>query len=392
MTRSALVLACLIASACGSLATPAGEAEAGRGLFGHSWSPAGTDGGDGLGPLFNEVNCAGCHDGGGSSRFTALATGEVAARGLVARLGDAAGDPDPHYGRQIQTQAVAGLGAEGIVRVGRAVDGPSLRVSVDLHGPPLAPGVAIGYRQAPSLAGRAHLAAVPDTVILSLADPDDGDGDGISGRARLVGTVSGFVPGRFGWKAAAPGLADQVAAALAVDMGLATSLVPAPAGDCTAAQRDCLTAAGRPQAAEVSSEDVLDLVAFLGSLPPPAPVDDPDGAALFAATGCAGCHRPLLPDQAGNPVVAYTDFLLHDLGPDLDDGVGEPGVPSFEWRTAPLIDLGPQVGRRYLHDGRAASLLEAIARHGGEAAATRDRFLDLAAGKRDTLLRFLEDL
>jgi CxxC motif-containing protein (DUF1111 family) len=114
--------------------------------------------------------------------------------------------------------------------------------------------------------------------------------------------------------------------------------------------------------------------------------------ALFAATGCASCHVPEMPGADGGPVRAYTDLLLHDMGEGLDDGMGEPGVASSEWRTAPLAALAPRKDRRYLHDGRAATLDAAIRAHGGEAAAAQTRYADLDASDRRALLAFLEGL
>ncbi len=99
-----------------------------------------------------------------------------------------------------------------------------------------------------------------------------------------------------------------------------------------------------------------------------------------------------MPATGGGTVEVHTDLLLHDMGPGLDDGVGEPGVASAEWRTAPLIAMTPSAGRRYLHDGRAATLDAAIRAHGGEAAASRAHYLSLSGDAQGALVEFVERL
>jgi CxxC motif-containing protein (DUF1111 family) len=93
----------------------------------------------------------------------------------------------------------------------------------------------------------------------------------------------------------------------------------------------------------------------------------------------------------------YTDLLLHDMGPELDDGYTEGVALTSEWRTAPLWGVGlaaaSQGGRMHLlHDGRAGGFREAIELHGGEASASRAAFRALAPGEQDQLFRFLESL
>ena len=99
-----------------------------------------------------------------------------------------------------------------------------------------------------------------------------------------------------------------------------------------------------------------------------------------------------MPAEGGGTVAAFTDLLLHDMGPALDDGVGEPGVASAEWRTAPLVGMAPIGGRRYLHDGRAATIDAAIRAHGGEASAALSRYLALSDNERQALAAYVESL
>lgn len=398
--RPPLAVAAAIVAALPALAlgASADDVAAGRLAFERFWveAPGATPAIDGLGPLFNERACASCHEQGGPARWVLLNSGEAAAVGLVARFGSAYGLPDPTYGRQLQTAAAGGLPAEGVILLQRHIDSPSmLSMAIDLRQGALAPGTRVSYRQAPPLRGRGLIDRVSAAAVMAAADPDDRDGDGISGRVRLLDHNKTI--GRFGWKAATRSLDDQIAAAFALDLGLSSPSAPHPFGDCTRLQAACLaapTGSDRPGEPEITAETVRQVSAFIEAMPvPPPPPADPHAETLFASTGCAACHVPDLPDGNGRPLRVFTDLLLHDMGPDLDDGMAEPGVASHEWRTAPLIGLseGGQY-RRYMHDGRAADLRQAINAHGGEAAAARDRFLALGDKDQDALLRYLQAL
>ncbi|MBX9683321.1 MAG: hypothetical protein K2X41_05985 [Hyphomicrobium sp.] len=364
------------------------DAMAGKALFDRLWvpAPASTDASDGLGPLFNARSCATCHAGGGGARVIVHADGQADFLGAVVRFGTSTGAHDPYYGAQLSTQAVPGLASEGSAQFL-----PSLHMILD--GPPLDASIKSSVRLAPSLRGRAAFNDVPDAEILKRADPSDADGDGISGRANIV---AGRV-GRYGWKAQNPTLDDQIAHAFALDMGLSSPRQPHPHGDCTAAQTACLAAATGESPAfdgrEVSNQ-MIDLVAtYLASLAAPARTADAPREQLFAAAGCASCHMPTLNGKNGKPVDAFTDLLLHDMGHQLDDAVGEPGVASSEWLTPSLLDGRGMAGvRRYLHDGSAATIADAIGKHGGEAHASRDAFRKLAPHDRARLLEYVKGL
>lgn len=332
------------------------EIALGRALFDKLWvpAPASTGGSDGLGPLMNARSCAECHPDLGRGRI------EGAQSALTLRLMP----PDPVLGAQVQTRAVPGLAPE--------------------TGAALATGVQVSPRLAPSLAGMGLIAAIPPAQILALADPDDRDGDGISGRAAQ--TPEGL--GRFGLKAEETSVRGQITAALHLDLGLSTQDHPQPWGDCTPAQTACRRAApaGDPDVTEAALQA---LESLLRHAPVPARTQaEPEGEALFVALGCAACHHPGFvtapdpdPDLSLQPIRPWSDFLLHDMGPELAAG-------SAEWRTAPLWDLAPP----YLHDGRAATLDAAIRAHGGEAASARARYGALDAADRATLTAFLESL
>ena len=220
-------------------------------------------------------------------------------------------------------------------------------------------------------------------------------------------------PGRFGWKAQSGSVREQSAEAFAGDIGISSPDIAAPHGDCTDAQPACLAMPdgvqddlGRGEA----TAQVMDLVTFYAenlAVPARRDVDDPGvlrGKALFHRAGCPACHTPKFVTRrdAANPAHAFqliwphSDFLLHDMGPGLADGQRVGVAGGTEWRTQPLWGIGLTAavsGRtRFLHDGRARNLEEAILWHGGEAQAARDRYAGLDAADRAALIRFLESL
>lgn len=390
MTRLVAILGGLAAAAGAAAADPL-DLAAGHALFERLWvaAPASTGAADGLGPLFNARSCNGCHEGGGAARVFER-DGATVARGLVMRLAGADGGPHPLFGVQLQDRAVAGLLPEG--RISVRLDGRALTVSADYSGASTE-AVFGEVRIAPSLRGRGMLERIDDAAIAALADPGDSDGDGISGRMRRVDDGAGATAaGRFGHKASSPSLVTQTAAAAAIDLGLSSRQHPLPYGDCTTSQVLCRKAAGS-DAAELSSAAIGLIAAYVGALAVKAPVAAPADLALFRSAGCAACHRPDMPDQAGRRWPVFTDLLLHDLGPDAAGSLGEGGFSPSEWRTAPLLDLDPLDGqRRFLHDGRAASLHDAIMFHGGEAGPARSAYGALTEADRQRLVAFIAGL
>ena len=399
IVAGALIVSALVAA---TGATASGELDAvmGKALFERDWVPAGssTDAANGLGPLFAARSCAGCHAGPAlAARFTDAPDGRIAGRGFVMRFGDRDGNPDPVYGHLLQEQAVQGMQSEGrLVLLASADPEKSYTYTMDLARGPLAPATHLSPRLAPPIVGRAALEQIDANAVVARADPDDRDGDGISGRARMIATDSGEALGRYGWKAQSTSLEVQIADAFAIDIGLSSALRPFPHGDCTAEEADCMNAptgvSDRYDGNELSPEIVGLIAAYVRSIAPPVPKNDPAVIALFAATGCAACHVPEMPAETDGTVAVHTDLLLHDMGAALDDGVGEPGVASAEWRTAPLIAMAQRGGRRYLHDGRAATIDAAIRAHGGEAAAAVSRYLSLSDDERRALLAYVESL
>jgi CxxC motif-containing protein (DUF1111 family) len=412
----------------------------GNALFRKTWvaSPSSTLASDGLGPLYNARACQDCHlkDGRGHapagpkdravSMFLRLS---VPAASSPQEIADwIATAPEPNYGGQLQDFASPGQMAEGQMQI-TYTDRPvvladglvvTLRAPDYSVGSPgygqLHPDVMLSPRVAPQMIGLGLLEAIPAADITARADPDDADGDGISGRAAIVPSVEFGVPmlGRFGYKGGAATVRDQSAGAFSGDMGLSTPLHPAPWGDCTGLQTACIDA---PHGQEPGSRDglevdgpSLDLVTFYArNLGVPARRDVADGDVLrgkqvFYAMGCVGCHTPKhvthrLPDQPEQSfqlIWPYTDLLLHDMGEGLADNRPEGRATGREWKTPPLwgIGLTAQVSghSQFLHDGRARSLLEAVLWHDGEAQTARDGVVGLPTADRDALIAFLESL
>jgi CxxC motif-containing protein (DUF1111 family) len=405
--RAALIIAMATAGAA-ALTAQAEELDSavGKALFDRQWvqAPASTDAADGLGPLFNAKACNSCHKDGGAARLIVL-DGEAIMRGLVVRTGSITGKPDPFYGHQLQDRAVSGLMPEAkittrLVKVasGTGVTTSDVAVDFTLNGPGFAEDTLSEARIAPSLAGRGLIERVSEAAVLALADPDDRDGDGISGRARIIKGKDGQEKlGRFGAKATAASLNDQTADAAGLDLGLSSPFQRTAFGDCMPSQKDCLGMATGNSSAfeneEISGEMVAMIAAYVATLRRPVVKSDPQAETLFAATGCASCHVPQLSDAAGKPLPVFTDLLVHDMGSALSGKIGDRFAQPQEWRTAPLIDLDPLNGkRRYLHDGRAATIDMAIRWHGGEADAARARFEALNEEDRAILIRYLEAL
>ncbi|MFS8039185.1 di-heme oxidoredictase family protein [Xanthobacter sp. AM11] len=414
MARLALILAL-------SIAPPAMAAEGltgidlhiGKALFKRPWvpAPASTRGDDGLGPLFDARSCASCHPRDG--RASGAVENGTAGRGFVLMIARPDGTADPVYGRRFQIDAAPGIAPEGVIAIRdtQLPDGRRARQGVpqELAYGPLEAASGISLRVAPDLHGRGRLADVPDSALLAVEAEQARGADGVSGRLRRIPRPDGSVAlGRFGWKAAHATLASQSAEAFFLDLGLSNPLHPEPWGDCTPAQSACRDAphgdanrtAGSPDDALEIGGPLLDrVVAYVASLPAPdaAPLTPQlrrAGERLFAATGCAACHRPALPTRDGGQARMFTDLLLHEMGPDLGDTMPEPGARASEWRTAPLAGLSQALAQDtgLLHDGRARTVEEAVAWHGGEAAAAARRFGALSATDRAALVRYLSSL
>ena len=365
----------------------------GKALFDRIWTsaPAVTKATDGLGPLFNARSCAACHPKGGRGKFGEDENGRITGTGLLVRIGDETGSPDPIYGGQLQILAVQGLEEEG--HMIRAKDG-TIKVAGLNYGEPAVTSHMAG-RLAPDLRGLGLLQQIPDADILALADETDANGDGISGRPNYTYNATGEkVLSRFGWKAGKADIQMQSAAALNNDIGLSNPIYPKHVGDCTEHQPLCLSAphGGDPtfENLEIDTQMLDLIVSFVTNLKAPKSQQNIEGLKLFNETGCNACHVGQYTLANGRNFTPYTDLLLHDMGDVLADGIGDGEATGQEWRTPPLWGL--KSATRFLHDGRAKSIAEAIELHGGEAAKARDNYRALNPAEQDHLHTFVSNL
>jgi CxxC motif-containing protein (DUF1111 family) len=360
----------------------------------------------GLGPLFNNASCVACHlkDGRGMPHLgqalvrVSLPTGQANVKdGAV---------PVPGIGLQIRPRAIYGHRPDARVKLlwseqqGHYRDGtvynlrsPRLKINAADPQKPIPAGMLTSLRIPPAVFGSGLLEALPEADILAHADPDDRDGDKISGRPNYAWDLSQqkLALGRFGHKANSPNLLSQTAAAYHSDMGVTNPLLP--------------SAQGGNDIDQQTLDDNTFYVQTLG-VPGRTLLEDRSvqrGEKLFKSLQCAACHVSTLktgPSDitalAHQTIHPYTDLLLHDLGPSLGDGRPDFLATGQEWRTPPLWGLGlvqtvlPYGG--YLHDGRARSIAEAILWHGGEAASAQEQFAALPESQRADLLRFLNSL
>lgn len=334
---------------------------------------------NGLGPMFVATSCGSCHAGDGKGHpFTTLT-----------RFGqtDTLSNQFLHLGGpQLQQRAVPGFLPEQ-----------------------LPAGASFSRFTPPANTGLGLLEAVPDADLLALADENDINGDGISGRPNWIsipgyclyrpGTIerNGKYIGRFGKKAAVYDLHQQTANAYNQDMGV----------NSTYEVYD--TYNGLEVDPEVSNRTLLDVVFYLQTLKAPIQRNQDNAAVIagkqvFLTISCGKCHIPQL--QTGPSSIAalsnktfypYTDLLLHDMGAALNDGYTEGTALPAEWRTPALWGLGlsenSQGGQVFLmHDGRARSIEEAILLHGGEAAQSKNSFEQLSPSDKANLIQFLKSL
>jgi CxxC motif-containing protein (DUF1111 family) len=333
---------------------------------------------EGLGPVFNGRSCAECHS--------------------VPRIG----------GSSAITEVRAGIRKED----GSFEEYPGGTVMQMFSIPPhetqvtIPPEInVIARRKSLALFGNGLVEAIPDAVLIALEDPDDLDSDGISGRAHRVHdkATDQLRIGRFGWKAQQATLLAFGAEAYRDEMGITNDLFPeeaCPGGDCekiaffnpVPGLQDALD----PNTGLRGIDNFENFMKLLGP-PPRGPITEEalTGEPLFRAIGCAACHTPALV-TGESPVKAlsakrffpFSDFLLHDVG--TGDGIVQGDARPEEIRTPPL--WGVRLRAPFLHDGRAATLRQAIEFHSGESVRSRTQFENLAEGEQAALLAFLRSL
>ena len=333
---------------------------------------------NGLGPLFVSTSCGSCHPGDGKGHpFTTLTR--------FGQINETGNQFLKSGGPQLQHRSVPGFTPE--------------QIPADATFSKFTP---------PANTGLGFLDAVSDSDILLFADPNDLNGDGISGVPNWIelkeyvmprdGSVvqNGKYIGRFGKKAATYNLLQQTAQAYNQDIGITSTFEPTD------------TYSGVEIDPEISNQEIQDVVFYLKTLKAPIPrqanTDVLTGKQLFLNVGCGGCHRPemktaitTIQSLSNKVFYPYTDLLLHDMGSGLDDGYTEGSAKTSEWRTPPLWGLGlsknSQGGEYFLlHDGRAKSIEEAIRLHGGEGTKSKESFESLPAGEKKKLISFLESL
>ena len=333
----------------------------------------------GLGPIFLANSCVSCHAG----------DGKGAHFGSLIRFGqtDDTGNQFLHMGGpQLQSRALPGYEPEKI---------PA--------------GATWSKFMAPAVTGLGYLQYVTDADILAMSDPYDLDNDGIKGVPNWKTLDSYLIPAhdaivqngkyihRFGKKASVYDLLNQTVIAYNQDMGITSIFDPTD------------VYSGLAIEPEVSTATIRNQVAYLKTLKAPIPRNQnneqvKNGKSLFDGINCTACHKPEL-KTGYSPIASlsyktfhpYTDLLLHDLGPGLDDGYTEGSAKTAQWRTAPLWGLGlspdSQGGQYFLmHDGRAHSIEEAILMHGGEAENSKNQFKNLTQSQKGDVLKFLESL
>jgi CxxC motif-containing protein (DUF1111 family) len=343
---------------------PSSLVDEGAALFQTSFTPE-----QGLGPLYNAQSCVACHS---TPAVGGMGDGGL---GVALRVGQtSAGSFD----------ALADRGGP----VARAHSVAELGYACSAHtGIPAAANLT-SVRNAPPLFGFGLIDAIPDDVIRAGAIQT---ADGVNGRPSLTQDAAGQERvGRFGWKADTASLREFVAGAFRNELGITSplaplDLAPAPGADLTGCS-------GAGPGLEDDGSRVDAVTAFIASLEPlhGHPTDGASaGEGIFQAIGCAACHTPSL-STGERDIPLYSDLLLHDLGPVLDDGVTQGSATGRDWRTTPLWGLSLRT--RFLHDGRARTPEAAIAAHGGEADAAARRFRALSPEERTLLLAFLGSL
>lgn len=392
----------------------------GNSFFKKNWvsAPASTTARTGLGPHFIARSCSSCHFMDGRSQPDQEMTG------LQLKLSMTNGSINAHsghqplevYGSLLTTRAINNIPPEGQYKItyssinGLFDDGTPYQLiqpeyHIDWSYQPPDQKINISARVAPHLIGMGLLENINDQDIMNKADPNDKDGDGISGKINWVWDESkrGMAIGRFGWKASIPSVKQQVASALINDMGITNPMFTQNL--CHFAESECQ----KTTQPEISEKIFNKLVLYSQTLAMPMPrrvaiKDFTYGQKLFDQAQCSSCHTPqqktgakakidVLINQTFYP---YTDMLLHDMGPGLSDGRPDFLATGSEWRTPPLWGIGlievVNNHSRYLHDGRARNITEAILWHGGEAQSAQKAFLSMNAEQRKALILFIKSL
>ena len=371
----------------------------------------------GLGPVFNNNSCVSCHVRNGRSLPSDdgnSLSGFLIRMSIPGENEVGGPNPVPFFGSQLQNRAIYGHEREGnftteaVHKFIEFLDGSTTTISrpeysiIDTYHP-LPEGVMISPRVAPSVYGLGLVEAISESDILAHADPDDLDGDGISGKANRVWNFEKgqLTLGRFGWKAENPTGLQQTADAYHQDMGITNSLFTE---ESCASQPNCIDS----EVLDITDESLESTAFYFQSLAVPAvrnytTEEFKNGKSIFETIQCASCHNPsfttsngIIPEVSNQKIYPYSDFLLHDMGHELSDNRPSFSAEGNEWRTPPLWGLGllPVVNGhlQLMHDGRANGIEEAILWHGGEAENAKQEYLKLSAEDRADLVYFVRSI
>lgn len=404
----------------------------GRSFFHIPWvaAPSSTTARDGLGPLFSSNTCASCHIA--KKQKSPLITDSFVHGLYVVRLAqfedhfkrktEQIALPDPVYGHQLSSKSIGTVPLEGKVKLSKksfnepSSDGTQVKLSqweIGTHQMgygPLDSKTGISIRITPPLIGLKYIENLPEeyfaeeSKLQTEADPE------MAGKANKVydPVNKTFAIGKFGWKASQPSILVQSGDAALNDMGLTNIVIENES--CTQFQKECLEAPrGRRLKFEMHLPDYdlpthrLESIAFYVAnlpLPPKKELTKAElklserGKKVFNELQCVFCHKPSLTTKDGVTFEPFSDFLLHDMGEGLSDKRPEFEASVSQWRTAPLWRnyTKAELGLGYLHDGRAETLIEAIAWHGGQAQKAKEGFLSLSEEDREALLKYLNSL
>lgn len=393
----------------------------GKSFANQAWvsAPASTRARDGLGPLFNANSCVACHQHNGQGQLPEHGPG------LILRIA-AIGANHNAYGEQLQDHALLGSRAEGQIAwrdIASSGQAASEQTSLSYRQYFMVQanygdtnGMAFSARLAPALIGMGLLDSISDELLVKRSDPEDLDGNGISGRVELRWDEQQqkLRPGRFGWKAGQASLKQQVALAFSQDLGIRSTIYSAPNCPPTMPNCDPEFALSENPEPEISAKLLNAVTYYIANLAVPSIQKKPDlqtGYQHFIKLGCADCHIPATETNTAagglqpsitrintqkETIYPFSDLLLHDMGPELADSADTDNTPATEWRTAPLWGLGMRsrddTQTRLLHDGRAKSVEEAIRWHGGEAERSRQNYQQLDSHSQTALLHFLKAL
>jgi CxxC motif-containing protein (DUF1111 family) len=393
--------------------------EFGDALFGTTFNSDNTQRNHGLGPIFNSQSCISCHVGDGRTR--APMPGEPLGPVLIRinmpgqnEYGES--NPVPGFGIQIQQRGIFGVLGEADVNVSyteniyQFPDGEAYKLREPLYTitnpyTPLPSGMLVSARMPRPVFGFGLLEAIPESDILSKADENDSNNDGISGKPNYVYDMSSHAMrlGRIGWKATQPSLIQQASFGFTEDISVTNFILPAE-NSFGQSQDD-----HKNDDTELGDSALYAVSYYLKTLAVPGRRNADDatvknGKKIFTQIGCIKCHVSMqktgvdvaFPELSNQTIFPYTDLLLHNMGAGLDDGRPDHQALGYEWRTPPLWGIGltntVNGHTNFLHDGRARNLTEAIMWHSGEAENAKSEFKNSSKSDRDALIKFLNSL